>query len=45
MSTIIQEAKQRIYDSDIINYIGIDKIEEAFSKIFIFNNSKEFYKA
>ena len=36
MSNIVQDAKYRIYNSEIMLYVSPEKIEEAFSKIHVF---------
>ena len=41
MKNIIQDAKQMIYHSSIVKYVGIEKIEEAFGKITVFNTQEE----
>lgn len=45
MSNIVQDAKYRIYNSEIMLYVSPEKIEEAFSKIHVFYNKEEFLKA
>lgn len=42
MSNIIQDAKYKIYNSEIMLYVSPEKIEEAFSKIYVYNSKKEF---
>lgn len=44
MNNIIQDAKYKIYNSEIMLYVRPEKIEEAFGKIYVFDNKEEFLK-
>lgn len=45
MSNIVQDAKYKIYNSEIMLYVSPEKIEEAFSKIYIYDNKEDFLRA
>ena len=45
MNNIIEGAKYKIYNSEIMLYNTPEKIEEAFKKIYVFNNKRDFLKA
>lgn len=44
MSNIVQEAKYKIYNSEIMLYVSPEKIEEAFTKIYVYDNKDEFLR-
>ena len=44
MNNIIQDAKYKIYNSEIMLYVSPEKIEEAIGKIYVFDNKEEFLK-
>lgn len=41
---IVQQAKSIIYNSSIMQYIPQDKIEEAFSHIYVYDNKEDFLR-
>ena len=41
---IIQEAKEKIYNSPVIKYVDKEKIEKAFSKIHVYETHEEFLR-
>lgn len=41
---ILEEAKQKVYQSPIVKYIKPEKIEKAFSKVYVYENEEEFLK-
>lgn len=45
MANIVQQAKQIIYNSQIMLYITPEKLEEAFRKIYVYENREEFLQA
>lgn len=45
MSNIIQEAKEKIYNSEIMLYVTPEQVETAFQKIHLYNSKEEFYRA
>ena len=45
MANIVQEAKQKIYHSEVMLYVTPEQVEAAFQKIYIYNNKEEFYSA
>ena len=42
---ILQEAKEKIYNSPVIKYVDKEKIERAFSKIHVYETHEEFLRA
>lgn len=44
MSNIVQDAKHKIYNSKIMLYVSPEKIEEAFTKIYVYDNKDEFLR-
>ena len=45
MVNIIQDAKQIIYNSEIMLYVSPEKIEKAFQQIYVYNDKNSFLKA
>lgn len=41
---ILEEAKEKIYNSPIVKYVDRQKIEEAFKKIYVYSDEEEFLK-
>lgn len=44
MSNIIQEAKYKIYNSELMLYFNDEKIEKIFKKIYVYDNKEEFLR-
>lgn len=44
MNNIVQDAKYKIYNSEIMLYVSPGKIEEAFSKIYVYDNKEAFLR-
>ena len=44
MNNIVQDAKYKIYNSEIMLYVSPERIEEAFSKIYVYDNKEEFLR-
>lgn len=44
MNNIVQDAKYKIYNSEIMLYVSSEKIEEAFSKIYVYDNKEAFLR-
>lgn len=42
MGNIVQQAKQIIYNSEIMLYVTPEKIEDAFQRIYVFEDKNEF---
>lgn len=42
---LVQDAKNKIYNSELMLYINPEKIEEAFKKIHVYTNKEEFISA
>lgn len=42
---LIQDAKNKIYNSELIKFVSSEKIENAFSKIHTFNNINDLLEA
>ena len=42
---ILDEAKEKIYNSPIVKYVSKEKIEEAFKSIYVYDNEADFFKA
>ena len=41
---IIQDAKYKIYNSEIMLYVRPEQIEQAFQNIYVYENKEEFFK-
>lgn len=42
--SLLEEAKEKIYNSPIVKYVDKQKIEEAFKKIYVYSDKEEFLK-
>ena len=41
----LDEAKEKIYNSTIVKYVSKERIEEAFKRIYVYDNEEDFFKA
>ena len=41
---LVQDAKNKIYNSELMKYVKPEKIEEAFKNIYVYNDREEFLK-
>ena len=42
---ILDEAKEKIYNSPIVKYVSKERIEEAFKRIYVYDTEEDFFKA